>query len=399
MSMPRLRWPLLAALGLGLFPTPSLPVSPLASVQRLVLTPDSTFHLPDSVRALLTAATQVVVAPDSSVYLSDWSFPAIFHLERDGAFRRALGRAGAGPGEFHQVLRLGIYRDSLWAIDPGQVRMTLFPLQGTGVTTLPVGPYAPPSLLPGPIARRGIPFSIMPDGSLLFFENTPDPVRPGLGYLFRVDRSMRVIDTIAPISTRHTSMAFLHRDGELHATQPFGDDPLYSVSVTGSLVVLVDRTAATSEEEAEFTVTALRNGTEVAWTRNITYQPRRLTNRLVDSAVNRIGGPPPGSAARSPVTPDSVRRKLFRPAFLPPVEKVVVGRDGSTWLKVRFADGPNGADEWLQLSPRGFPLRRVTARAGLRILEADRQVVWGTYADSLDVPQVGRYPLESRQDD
>ncbi len=393
MSMPRLRWPLLAAFSLGLLPLP--PASPPATtVQRLVLTPDSAFHLPDSVRAYLTAVTRMVVAPDSSLYLSDWQFPAILHLEPDGDLRGTLGRSGAGPGEFGQVFSLGTYRDSLWAMDPAQVRLTLFPLEGSGAAvTLPFGPYAPPSTLPGPISRRGAPVSMLPDGSILVEEGTPDPTRPTNGYLFRVDRSMHIIDTVAPLSAVHSNLVFVYREGEMHLTQPFADDPIYNSSADGSLLVLVSRTAATNEEGATFTVTGLRGASQVAFTREIPYTPRRLTKRMVDSVVTAIGGPRRPGTPRTPVTEDSIRARLYRPGFLPPVTSARVGRDGTVWLKVQLADSPRGMDEWMQLSPRGFPLRRVSTPAGFRILESDRRAVWGTYADSLDVPLVGRYPL------
>lgn len=398
MSMPRLRWSFLAAFGLGVLPLP--PVVPsVVGLQRVTLTPDSTFHLPDSVRALLSVVTRLVVAPDSSLYLADWTFPAVFHLESSGAFRQMIGRAGGGPGEFSQVFGLGTYRDSLWVMDPGQVRLTLFPFTGTGNATLSFGPYAPPSTKPGPLSRRGSPVSILPDGSLLVEEGTPDPTRPTNGYLFRVDRSMRILDTVVPLPAAHTDLTFVYREGETHTTQPFADDPVYGISADGGMLVLVSRAVAKNEDEASFTVVGWRAGREVAFSRQVSYQPKRLINRVVDSAVAALGGPPRAGTRRTPVTEDSVRAHLYRPAFLPPVMLARVGRDGSIWLKVQFGDGPRGADEWLQLSPRGFPIRRVTTPAGFRLLEADRRMVWGTYADSLDVPQVGRYPLEQRQDD
>lgn len=392
MSMPRSRWPLFAAVGLILVLQPG--ARSAGMVQRVALVADTSFHLADSVRAILTAVTRVVVAPDSSIYISDWQFPAILHLEQGGSLRRTLGRAGAGPGEFHQVLAIGLYRDSIWAMDPAQVRVTLFPLRGEGVQTLPYGPYAARSLAPGSYSRRGMPTSLLQDGSVLLEENTPDPTRPTSGALLRVDRTMRVLDTVIQLPAQHSSMAFEYRDGGAQFAQPFSDDPLYAVSSDGSLVVLVARRSATSEDGGEFLVTVLRNGTEEVFRRPVQYQPRRLTNRVVDSTVTAMaGGFKPQGMVRSPVTVDSVRSRLFRPAFYPPVQDVRVGRDGTVWLKIRFGDSASSVDEWLQLSPRGFPQRRVTTPNGFRLLEADRRMVWGAFTDSLDLPQVGRFEV------
>ena len=229
---------------------------------------------------------------------------------------------------------------------------------------------------------------------MLLEENAPDPTRPTHGLLLRVDRTMRVLDTVAELPAEHSGIVFQHNDGAMYLPQPFSDDPKYGVSVDGSLVVLVTRRTATSEDGAQFTIVGLRNGTERLFARTIAYQPRRLLNRTVESAVAFLIGDVTRGAPRSPITADSVRRRLYRPAFLPPVSDVRVGRDGTIWLKVRFGDSPANADEWMQLSSRGQPQRRVVTPAGFRLLEADRRMVWGTCADSMDVPEVRRYAVD-----
>jgi hypothetical protein len=394
MFMPRSRWSWTAVVSSMLILLPGVPSHDASLVQRGALIPDSTFHLPDSVRALLSQVTRIVVAPDSSLYLADRRIPAILHLEPSGEFRRVVGRAGGGPGEFSQVLLIGLYRDSLWAMDPAQVRVTLFPLRGDGARTLGYGPYAPRSNQPGVYARRGLPASILPDGSLLLQEQPTDAARQGLGQLLRVDRSMRVIDTVAPLPHAHSTMYFTHKDGVALAQQPFNDDLIYAVSGDGSLVVLVSRPVALNEDQGEFTVVGLENGVREVFRRTIQYQPRRLPVRVIDSAVTALYGNLEEMQTRSPITADSLRLHIYRPAFYPAVSAVRVARDGSTWIRITFADGPAKADEWMQLSPRGLPVRRVRTPAGFLLLEADRKSVWGTVNDEMDVPQVNRYSIE-----
>ncbi|HWA15948.1 MAG TPA: 6-bladed beta-propeller, partial [Gemmatimonadales bacterium] len=382
MVMPRLSWPLLAA-GLLLLPPQPQSTEP---VNRAGLVPDPSFELADSVRAILSGVVRLVVAPDSSLYLLDWRIPAVLHLDHSGAFRQAIGRQGSGPGEFAQVYSIGLHGDSLWAGDAAQVRMTLFDRKGPGVHTVPFGRSAPRQAAAGAYSVRGLPFGIFPDGSLLLEESTPDPERPTHGLLLRADRTMRVLDTIATLPGERQAMSFRLVDGAVLIPEPFSDSPLYGVSADGSLLVLVNRRAATSTSDAELTVMGLRNGTTRVFTRTIGYTPRRLGSRQIDSAAAMFAGDASGG-----VPADTIRRRMFKPAYLPPVTEVRVGRDGTVWLKVQFGDGPADADEYMQLSPRGLPQRRVVTPRGFRLLEADRRSVWGTVTDSLDVPEVRRY--------
>lgn len=393
MSRQHLKHALVLGLVLG-FPTQgSSPIPPV----RLVAQRDTTFVVPDSVRALLTFVTGMMVDHEGSLYLADPSLATILHFDSMGTFLNAIGRRGEGPGEFQSVLLVGLYRDSLWAMDPAQIRLTLMPLRGRGATTVPFFSAAP--LLEAPAraqSRGGMPAAVLSDGSLLVQENVRDPSSPvgalSHGFLLRTKRNLEVVDTVAQLSLGHSSMEFVYRDGATSQTQPFGDDPLYAVSTDGSLLVTVTRVAPRGRGDSRFTVTAWRDGTRLLFTREIEYRVRRLPQSAVDSVAERLAQPLPG-AGRTPITADSIRRRLFRPANFPPVEDVRIARGGEIWLKVRFADSPDGVGDWLVLSPRGFELNRVTLPASFRLLEANRKTAWGTEGDVLDVPLVVRYRI------
>src|SRR5262245_61264712 len=125
MSMSRRQWQVVAALGLGLwFQPPTVPPTP---TPRVAAQRDPGFMMPDSVRALLTYVSSLVVESDSSLYLADPQLGWILHLDPSGDYRGMIGRRGSGPGEFHTVYMLGLHRDSLWAMDPALVRLTLMP--------------------------------------------------------------------------------------------------------------------------------------------------------------------------------------------------------------------------------------------------------------------------------
>lgn len=395
MSMSRQRYTFIAVLSLGLWLQPQTP--PVVSVDRVVAQRDAQFSVPDSVRALLSYVTGLVLDSDSTLYLSDYQLGGIIHLESSGDFRRVIGNRGGGPGEFNSILALGLHQDSLWAMDPALVRLTLIPRQGRGATTVPFGSSAATVASRGrPQTRRGLPATVLPDGSLLMQEVVLDSGgvagKSGFAFLLRADRNLEVLDTLARFPMGHSDMGFEYRDGAALYNQPFGDDPVYRVSSDGALLVLVSREASRRGGEATFNVTALRNGREVIFHRQIAYQPRRLLRSEVDSVVNALAHPQPRNPP-TPITADSILRQLYRPAFYPPVKEVRVGRDGAVWLQVNFADSPVGVGDWLILSRKGFEMARVTFPDRFRLLEANRRSVWGVESDALDVPLVSRYQI------
>lgn len=390
MSFTSLRTLALASAAIG-----AVSVQPPAS--NVTLHRDPAFVVHDTVLAQLTAVSDLALDSDGSLYLSDYRFPAVLHLEPSGALRRIIGRGGAGPGEFRTLLKLGICHDSLWVLDPGQVRVTLFPPGGRGAITIPYGAYA--KVIRGsvrPQSRQGTPVALLPDGGMLVQENISVSNDPAEGIsrtlLLETDRALGVEDTIARFAMPHSVMVFVYDDGESHFLQPFSDDPMYATSSDGSAIALVNRTAASRSGDQEFTVTVRRQG-RPALHRTITYRPRPLPARVVDSVVRALANPRDYEGPPLPITSDSIRRRLFRPRYYPPVEQVTVDRGGSVWLKVRFEDGPSsaGTAEWLKLSPRGFPMGRVAMPASLRLLEAKGDTLYGVEGDPDEVPNLVRY--------
>ena len=297
---------------------------------HLVIHRDPAFAVPDSVLAQLTAVSDLALDADGSLYLSDFRFPAVLHLEGSGALRRTIGRGGAGPGEFYSLLKLGLCHDSLWVVDPGQVRVTLFPPRGRGAITIPYGAYA--RVVRGSRhsqSRQGTPVTLLPNGGMLVQENLPLSNDPADGMsrtlLLQTDRALGVRDTVAQFSMLHSAMVFVYDDGETHFRQPFSDDPMYATSSDGSVLVMVSRTAAKGSAEQEFTVAVQRDG-RPALQRTISYRPRALPTRVVDSVVREMVNPRDYEGPPLPITSDSVRRRLFRPRYYPPVEQVAVGK-------------------------------------------------------------------------
>ncbi len=403
MSMPIARpsAALLAVLLLAAAARPAAAPAPIAALRYRAVR-DSSFAVPDSVRALLSRVTSLTVDPDSGVYVADPSLGAVLRLSPSGDFRGLLGRRGAGPGEFRNVFLVGLHQDSLWVVDPGLVRLTLLPRSGSAPLTVPLAGSAATLLSGRPQARLGMPSSLLADGSLLVEQSLRAEADEGGArwterFLFHTDRTLQILDTIARHPLDHSTIVFIHRDGELHMPQPFNDDPLYGVQPDGSTVVVVERAVPAQGLEGQITLRIWRGAGEPVITRQVPYAGRRLTEAAVDSAVGQYFTH--GNGRRipdTPVTPDSVRSRLYRPAIFPPVEEVRVATDGAIWLKVRLQDSPAGVGDWIVLSRRGFPMYRVSLPAGFRMLQAGRRTLWGVENDELDVPLVVRYTVPER---
>jgi hypothetical protein len=391
----------LAALLLGLGPAPSGPrLLPVADLH-----PDPTFRLADSVRAQLSQVAELALDPDGSLYLGDYRFPAVLHLEADGRLRRILGRGGSGPGEFSYIFQLGVTRDTLWASDPGLGRVTLFPRDGKGVRTIGYGfAYAGRPRDDVPQLRRGVVVTMLPSGDFIAgteVKPAGNPEGEAIAYAdLRVDRENVVRDTIAIISLANATLRFFYRDGATMLPQPFSDASYLAYASDGSMRARVDRPAAPrGAAEATFTVTAWRGAeSRPLWRREVSYRPARITSARIAKALEPFAHPDP-AAPPTPITADSIRAHLYLPPMLPPVSaQPVVGRDGHIWLQVQLADTPPDRAEWMLLSPNGYPIRRVTTDPRFRLLEADRSTLWGVIDDRDDVPQVVRYrvpPLAS----
>lgn len=365
-------------------------------VPRYVARPDAAFAVPDSVTDELTYVTSLAVDADGSLFVADGRLPYVLHLEPEGGLRRHIGRAGQGPGEFYSALFLGFYRDSLWVYDPGEQRISLFPRSGSGVSTLPLDALR--TVLTNaarPRVRRAAPMGLLPDGQLLMFENVPAGDNPADGFrsalLVRADRGLYIVDTLAQLENRHSVTVFVYRDGEMNFNEPFTDDPLYTAAADGQRYATITRTAPTGGGEQSFRVTMVDARAGTTLTRDIPFTPRALPRRVVDSTFTEIIRRVRSTQLSSPITIDSLRHRLFQPAYYPPVDKARLARDGTLWLRVIEAGAPQDGSEWLVLSPRGFVMKRVTTPANFAVFDAVRDTVWGVqWSPEEDVPILSR---------
>jgi hypothetical protein len=122
--------------------------------------------------------------------------------------------------------------------------------------------------------------------------------------------------------------------------------------------------------------------------------PPTTVERVIAGTVNRwTQEQSDGEAASTAELTELARDALFAPAWYPPFTAVVLGQDGTIWLRGAHATG--GRIIWTVLDPQGQPAGRVDLPASLRVLVATRERVWGIEADRLGVSYLRRFAIQS----
>jgi hypothetical protein len=348
---------------------------------------------PDDPELAFTWFRDLEVGPDGTIYTVHPQENAIRVHDSNGAFLQTIGRPGEGPGEFKSVGPLGMLGDTLWVLDYGTYRFSFFDLAGNllGSRRIPV------VLGETPDERPPRPIGLLSDGSI--YGSPPawsHLVASGeitTDVILRLDSAGAVRDTIASYSVENSSWEISDPDNprspRSYTRQPFSDTELVRVSRHAPLVVRVERAVPADPGSATYRVTARIFEGDTVFSRAIGYTPISLSDALVDSVVRARSARFPGATAERAAL--WARQSLYVPEFHPPVSDVVVGRDGSVWL--RGADLGTSTVEWRVLSPDGEPLGFVRLPVDLRIMLADRNRAWGTERDELDVPYIVRYRI------
>lgn len=351
---------------------------------------------PDDPELAFTRFRDLEVGPDGTIYTLHPQERAIRVHDSSGAFLRTIGREGEGPGEFKNLGVMGMLGDTLWALDHGTYRFSFFDLGGNllGSRRIPI------ELGRTPDERPPRPNGLFSDGSISGSLPTWSRlVASGeitTDVILRLDSTGAVLDTIASYSLENRDWEVTDPDDPgswaAYAPQPFRDTELVRASYYQPLVVRVDRTAATTEARATFHVTALTFAGDTLFARDFSYTPMALEQALVDSLVDVLAA----SLTRSRLpgaTPARVavwaRDALYTPEYHPPVSEMMIGRDGSVWLRGEEVGAPTV--NWRVLSPEGEPVGIVELPARFRPLLADHDNLWGMELDELDVPYIVRY--------
>ena len=199
-----------------------------------------------------------------------------------------------------------------------------------------------------------------------------------------------VLDTLALLSTA-VSVRFtdgLVDDGAFYLGHPLDRGDTWNFARDGSGAVIVEGRSWTGTGPAEYGVTRVDAEGDTLFHRRIAYEPLPVPDGYYDPDIEE--------SLEIPVVADrrtfaaALREFLERVRYFPPVTRVQVGSDFTTWIA-----GPDegGEQTWLVLDPSGASIGRFRLPATSRVSDANRTEAWVVEKDALDIPYVARYEI------
>ncbi|MFS8636764.1 MAG: 6-bladed beta-propeller [Gemmatimonadota bacterium] len=330
----------------------------------------------------------LTIGPQGHIYIAQPVDGQIRIYDESGRFLRAVGRKGNGPGEFANLWFIGFVADTLYAINWVPGRVSFFTLEGEhlGTQALAVAPddrFVPTG-----------PFMLLPDGTAVVSPGNASVAQRSITHrpYLRIDRSGRIIDTLAMIPTAGEGLLFTRGRVTVSLFHPFRDYPLIAIDPRGERMAVVERRAARDTGDASFVVTEMSLRGDTLYSRRYPYRPVPVPSQLADSLVESIiGSLTSGSWTRSEAERD-VREALEVPKYLPPVSDVRYAADGTLWIAREPYSTPTQL--WQVHDRNGEPLAFVRLPAGIDVPLIQGDAVWAVVQDELGVPYVVRYRVQ-----
>lgn len=312
----------------------------------------------------------------------------------DGRPIATFGRAGSGPGEFKDILRLGWMQNTLYAVDWVQQRVVFFSNDGVHLDTERIA-----SSSPLPQTRRpAVVFALTPEGKVIGRSSIPlipaaegRIVREPITLLARSGQLEKVLVELNLEGAYYTTTV-LDRVGVFK--MPYTTD-VVGVARDGSDLVAVHQWPP-SKREGSFDVVRITSSGDTVYSRRYPYSPVPVSPHLRDSVFNQIADAHiRGTGADRAVARRFAERIMRIPEAQPPVFDVLVNHDGSAWLQREVAAG---GSKWMMISGDGRETGIVSVPSGLRILHVAGPIIWGVRLGQLDEPYVVKARLKSARE-
>lgn len=336
------------------------------------------------------AGGSIAVAGDGTVAISQMQDHLVRFFSGEGAYLGSFGGEGRGPGEFVRNARMGWLADSLWVYDPGQERVTvLMPSRGLA-RTIGVGGGAKPSsalkeTVPG--SPYAYPVALHPGGAftslvLPLWDQSPAAYVDHV-FFASVSAEAEITRVVAMIPSGDTH-ARDNRGGS--ASLPFANRTVEDVARDGRHVGFAR--ARTDGASASVAVSLFRSDGDTVFVTHVPIDLVPLPASVRDSVFERRIS---SLQSMSPSLADALRERSGEATHHPPLQDMIIGRDGTTWISLANRDGER---PYLVLDPDGAPLGRVHVSDRSRIAEAERDRIWVIEKDEFDVESLVRYAVE-----
>jgi hypothetical protein len=329
----------------------------------------------------------VQVGALSEILVVEWREGSVRVFDASGRSVRRIGRSGSGPGEFSQPGVMTWSGDTLVVSDPMLRRLQMFDASGTLVGTISPQPRALSGTV-GPPAVAGR----LADGTLLgnaFIAS--HLIQSGIVRdepVVRMREDGTLLDTLAVVAVTNRQLSLPLGSAMLMTQQPVSDAPIWLAAYDGTGIIVVDR-AVVAGEPALYRVTRIGVEGDTLFSRSYAYQPVPFDATLVDGVVDRLaerlgaGGHHPIEALRA-----AIREHAYLPSSLPPVTRVVAGRDGTLWIR---REEMSDMVVWDVLDESGDELGNVMVPRDVTVHQASRELVWAVEKDELGVNYIVRY--------
>lgn len=335
------------------------------------------------------AEIPMAVEPDGTLVVAAATGASLRRLDTDG---RELERweLGEPPSSLEAVTHLGWSDDTLWAADASLGRVVFL---SSGDEVLQVREATTPQLVPGDV--EGAPYDgDDPDLRIPFpaaegrwlsvqlarSEPYPlrlegEPARRALVVLDSEERLERVLEFLRPGPWRID----VHESGG--PVDPFRDHPLYALSPDGTHVTVVERSLERAVWMDVYTVTRFSVEGDTLFRVERPPPLIRLSNETLRKAAEELSEHPVLAEALPwpDVRPTLVEGLIYRSPWHPPISEVIIGWDGTTWL--RWPDARDGSVRWDVLDSQGRALRTLVLDRGVRIRGATADTAWALVAD------------------
>lgn len=323
------------------------------------------------------------------LYVADLGSRTVVGIDSAGHVALEIGGDGEGPGDFRAPSYIGAIGDTIWVSDFLLRRTTYFEPSGSLLKATAWSEFRR--------GTSGVRYGLLPlaDGSRLGLPQpamSPSPQRESGDVSLPILRwGFQGLDTLAMQTADGAVMVVRLEGGQVaSARQPFPQfHPLVGFDPSGKSVVLVN-VSDKGAHESTIEVTRLEPNGDTSGVTRVPYEPMRLTTATVDSAVASIvdawteGGPGAGRLPSRSSLAESVREAIVPPDYYPPVTDVLVGSDGTVWLRREGMSAP--MVEWTVVGRDGERLWSVEMPRENRPISVAADHVWTVQRDELGLP-------------
>lgn len=319
------------------------------------------------------------VAPGNGLSFARRFEAPIVTLDRDGSVRSSIGRPGTGPGEWGPQTTAGIawFGDTLHVVQGFPPRLHVFTESGDLIASRQLRHGSENRIWPIRVLRN-----------LDLVGAVPSRIEGGPRRLARWTDGSSDVDSLDVFQANATYRVEWPGGAFAIAMRPIVDDVLEASAPDGRSFVLVNRPVATRMEPSHFRIRKVRDDGTRVLDLLVCYMPVPIPE---DEAADTIAAhaarllpSAPGVPAR--LAEAAVRDALELPRFWPPVDHVVVSRQGDVWLKREPRQG--GVVPWEIRDRNGHLSGFVRLPEEVQVLAVDGDRVWASRPDSLEVPVV-----------